>query len=292
MTCSAETLVILNPSAKSERALRFVEQVTATCVGAKLEISNGTEETRSLAESAADRGFKTVVAAGGDGTVNEVVNAIAGKGVRLGLLPLGTMNVFATELGLPANDLAGCWDVITKGRTRLVDLPSANGRHFVQMGGVGLDAQTVQETSHDFKKQWGPLSYVINAAQIASRTPPHLTVTNGNTRQTGSFVLIGNGRFYGGPFVLFKDARLDDGLLDVLIFRNLGYLDIVRYLQAILFGMHPDLSDVDYFQAQAVTVSADEVVPVEVDGDVIGNVPVTFALERRSLEVLAPVPVR
>ena len=106
-------------------------------------------------------GFERIVAAGGDGTINEVVNGIAGSDAALGLLPMGTMNVFATELGLPSYDLNRCWEIIKAEHTRLIDLPSANGKHFVQLAGVGLDAQVVKETSLALKRNFGPLSYLF-----------------------------------------------------------------------------------------------------------------------------------
>src|SRR5207302_9508312 len=101
-------------------------------------------------------------------------------------------------------------------------------------------------------------------------------------------VLVGNGRYYGGPFVIFKEARIDDGKFDVLVFKNLGYLDIVRYLQAIIFGTHTKLSDVEYFQTRKVSIRSDEHVPVEVDREVIGELPVTFRVAPRKLKVFAP----
>ena len=131
-------------------------------------------EAEALARNAVEEGFVRIVAAGGDGTVNHVANGIAGTNAALGLLPLGTVNVFAMELGLPAHNLQGCWSIIEDGNVRLVDLPSANGKHFVQLAGVGLDAQVVKETSLAFKRSFGPLSYLISAAQIAARKPPKM----------------------------------------------------------------------------------------------------------------------
>ena len=98
----------------------------------------------ALAEQAAADGLDVVVALGGDGTVNEVVNGLAGSKIALGLLPIGTVNVFAMELGLPSHNLELCWDVIQGENERLADLPSANGKYFVQLAGVGLDAQVVK----------------------------------------------------------------------------------------------------------------------------------------------------
>jgi YegS/Rv2252/BmrU family lipid kinase len=283
-------LVIINPTARSDRARALCRKIEHLSTRAYVRITNGAGEARALAEQGVAEGFERIVAAGGDGTINEVVNGIAGSNAALGLLPLGTMNVFATELGLPVGNLRKCWDIIEHGHPKPVDLLRANDRHFVQLAGIGFDAQIVAATSFDFKKTLGPLSYVINATQIASRKSPTLNVRGGGGTRQGSFVLIGNGRYYGGPFVLFKEARVDDGLLDVLIFKNLGYLDIVRYLQAIMLGTHTALSDVEYFQtAQARVTSGDEV-PVEVDGDVIGTLPVTFKVLPKRLRVMVPEP--
>jgi len=247
-------------------------------------------EAELLARKAAREGFKQIVAAGGDGTINEVVNGLAGTTAALGLLPIGTVNVFATELGLPAGDLKQCWQIICDGRTRTIDLPSANGKHFVQLAGIGLDAQAVKETSVAFKRSFGPLSYLVSAAQIASRPPPHLVIeSKGGPTIEGSFVLVGNGRLYGGPFPFFKRALIDDGLLDVVVFKRIGYLDIIRYLQDVIFSSSISMPDLEYFQSKRLRVSSEEEVPVEVDGELIGNCPVEFRMRERSLRVLAPV---
>ncbi len=281
-------VVILNPKARSEKAQSLVEDVTRLADNVVVRMTRSADDARRLAVQAVNEGFETVVAAGGDGTINDIVNGLAGSNVTLGLLPLGTMNVFASELGIPANNLRKSWEIIRAGHVRCIDLGRANDRYFVQLAGVGLDAQVVQETTWKLKKSIGPLSYLVNAAQIASRKPPKLVVEWDGRSDSGSFVLVGNGRFYGGPFTIFKDARIDDGLLDVLIFKNLGYLDIVRYLQGILFGTHTQMNDVEYFQTPSVTVRSDEEVPVEVDGEVIGSVPVRFRLSSKKLSVLAP----
>ena len=236
-------------------------------------------------------GFEKIVAAGGDGTINEVVNGLAGSAAMLGLLPIGTVNVFATELGLPLHDLQSCWDIIQEGHTRLVDLPSANEKHFVQLAGVGLDAQVVKETSAAFKRNFGPLSYLISAAQIATRQPPRLFIESENTAiEEGSFVLVGNGRNYGGPFPFFKHAVIDDGLLDVVAFKRLGYLEIIKYLQDVFFSSEIRLPEVEYFQTRRLRITSDQDVPVEVDGELVGNCPVEFQVHEKKLRVLAPSP--
>jgi diacylglycerol kinase (ATP) len=282
-----EILVILNPAARSERAKaawRRIEKLP-NCT---MRVTTAPGDARAVAAAAVTEGFTTIVAAGGDGTVNEVVNGMVGSDVALGILPVGTMNVFAAELGLPG-DLDEAWAIIRAGRTRRVDLLRANQQYFIQLAGVGLDAQVVQATSWNFKKNFGPLSYVISAAQIAARKPPRLLVEADGITREGSFVLIGNGRYYGGPVAFFKDARIDDGKLDVLIFKNLGYLDIARYLATVLMGKHTTLPDVEYFQTKKASVRSDEDVPVEVDGEVVTSLPVTFRISSRKLRVVVPV---
>ncbi len=283
-----DIVVILNPAARGEKAKSLWDKIRGLSKEAFVRTTSEAGEAREFARQAVHAGCMVGDAAGGDGTVNEVVNGIAGSNVALGLLPMGTMNVFAAELGLPTNNLRKCWETIEEGHTRIVDLPMANRHAFVQLAGVGFDAQIVQETDRGFRKQFGPLSYLVAATQIVSREAPALVVESAGKQRRGSFVLIGNGRYYGGPFVLFKDARVDDGKLDVLIFKNLGYLDIARYLSGIIFGTHADLHDVEYFQTRRVTVRSAGKVPVEVDGEVISNVPVTFRMSPHKLKVIAP----
>ena len=285
----SNTVVILNPTAGSEPAKWLQELVESIVRGGPLRITSCSGEAEVLARHAAEEGFEKIVAAGGDGTINEVVNGIAGSHAKLGLLPIGTVNVFATELGLPTHNLELCWDVIQGKNTRLVDLPSANGKHFVQLAGVGLDAQVVKETSLAFKRSFGPLSYLISAAQIAARPPPKLFIESENASiDEGSFVLIGNGRLYGGPFPFFKHAINDDGLIDVVVFKRLGYLEIIKYLQDVVFSSEIRVPEIEYFQTAHLRVASEQDVPVELDGELAGNCPVEFQIQEKALRVLTP----
>jgi YegS/Rv2252/BmrU family lipid kinase len=287
----SNTVVILNPAARSEKAKRWRARVESIARGCVICATSRAGEAETLARHAAQEGFEKIVAAGGDGTINEVVNGLAGSNAALGLLPIGTMNVFATELGLPAHDLQLCWNIIQGENTRLVDLPSANGKYFVQLAGVGLDAQVVKETSLTLKRNFGPLSYLISAAQIAARRPPRLFLESEDSSiDEGSFVLVGNGRLYGGPFPFFKHAIIDDGLFDVIAFKQLGYLEIIKYLQDVVFSSEIRVPEIEYFQTRRLRVTSDSEVPVELDGELVGSCPVEFQVQERTLRVLAPVP--
>lgn len=285
-----KVLVILNPAARGDRARLLQQRIESLSLRAVIRTTHAAGDAEAMAERGVAQGFDTIVAAGGDGTVNEVVNGIGESGVALGILPVGTMNVFAMELGLP-NNLEEAWKVIEYGRDREIDLPVCNGDYFVQLGGVGLDAEVVKATSVESKKALGPLSYVVSLAQISAKFPPELRITaEGVGEREGRFVLIGNGRYYGGPLVLFKEARLDDGLLDVVVFKNQSPWDVVRYVQAILFGSHADLPDVEYFQTRSLKVRGGDEIPYELDGELAGTLPGEFRFANSRLRVRVPIP--
>lgn len=265
------------------------EKIEGLSQGCAVRVTEKVEDAREMARIAAIEGFSTIVAAGGDGTINEVVNGLAGTSAQLGILPLGTINVFAAELGIPQNNLQRAWDVIMEGHICELDLPLANNRHFVQLAGVGLDAEVVRLTKPDSKKVLGPISYLLSLSQVAANAPPRIHLEpSDSSRREGSFVLVGNGRFYGGPFVLFKEARHDDGFLDVLVFQNQSYWDLIRYFQAIAFGNHSQLPDVEYFQTREMLAYSDHDVPIELDGEFSGVLPCRFSFSPHKLQVLVP----
>jgi len=289
-------LIILNPAARSEKAGRLSDRLASLCEGGEIRLSGLPGDAEKIAREAALEGYTTIVAAGGDGTVNEVVNGImaAGKNdVKLGILPVGTMNVFAVELGIPLHSLEKAWEVIQKGEVRHLDLPvcstAEETRCFVQLAGVGLDAEVVRRTTRESKKALGPLSYLLSLAQIAGVKPPQVTLKSADgTIRTGSFILIGNGRFYGGPFTMFRKGSPSDGLIDVLVFRNQSPWDLLRYMHAILIGHQDQLGDVEYFQTSSLSFHSEEPVPYELDGEMAGYIPLTLRMERAALAVLAP----
>jgi YegS/Rv2252/BmrU family lipid kinase len=278
--------IIVNPAARGTRArLKRLERLTRNVV---IRMTQGPGDAEAQTERAVEQGFTTIVAAGGDGTINEVVNGIGMAPVALGILPMGTVNVLAMELGIPF-DLVSAWKVIRQGKVRLIDEASANGHLFVQMAGIGLDAQVVERNSRQVKQVLGPLSYLLTATTIAAEKPPRLRVSSsGGPTVEGSFVLVGNGRLYGGPFTLFREADMQDGLLDVYVFRHMNYVALMRYLRGMLFGSLAKFTDVEYFKARHLRVEANRHVPLEADGELVGHAPVEFTVRRKKLRVLVP----
>lgn len=284
--------IIFNPAAKGERAVQQTSRLQSLLPQARFLLTEGPGDATRLTREAVSQGAELVVAAGGDGTVNEVVNGINGSGTPLGILPIGSVNVYALELGIPqgldeAAELFRCPEQL---QIRQVDLLQANDRYFVQLAGVGLDAETVRQTDHEFKKIFGPLSYVFTCADLAGKEHAPLHLVEGSGREhTGTFVLVGNGRFYGGPFSFFPEARLDDGNLDVCLFKKLTRFDLLRYFRgALTYGAHVNFPDVEYFKTDRLKVTTEGEVPFEVDGEFQGVCPVDFKVCPGALRVVAP----
>jgi YegS/Rv2252/BmrU family lipid kinase len=286
--------VIFNPAArgeKSRRVQRFLETKAGSSV--TLTPTQCAGEAQSLAARAVTEGYTVIVAAGGDGTINEVINGIGTSGVALGVLPFGTVNVFAQEVRIPRK-LEAAWAVIQGGHTRTIDLACARAsgstRYFVQLAGVGFDAHAVRTASWELKKRIGPLSYVWAGIKALSKSHPAVEVSVNGSGPLGSgvAVLVGNGRFYGGRFTLFPKARMDDGMLDICVFEKVGYWDVLRYGQGILRGAHIDLGDVKYFQTESLVCHATGPTPFELDGEDAGDAPVTFSVVPRVLRVVVP----
>lgn len=279
--------VILNPAARSTQAAAREKAIRSLTPEPELLLTEGPGQATEIAARLAREGHPLVVAAGGDGTMNEVlqglcqVNAARAPGEKhtaLGVLPVGTMNVFSLELGLPSQDMEACWRPMALGHLKEVDLWLANDQYFVQLAGVGFDAEIIQETSWERKKRYGPLSYVMSAMQVLTRTPPVLSVhAEGRPSLHGSVVLVGGGRHYGGPVPVFPKASNQDGLLDVLVFRGLGGWEFAQMLRAILEGGYGPAEDIDYVQLREFTVTAEPEAPLEVDGELAhGSTPVSF----------------
>jgi YegS/Rv2252/BmrU family lipid kinase len=293
-----KTCVIFNPAARGEKAEQFHSQLAAlsTRVGLKPTYAPGTGQV--LAAEAVREGYETVVAAGGDGTLNEVVNGIGdGPGgfgrVRLGVLPLGTINVFARELRLPMT-FEDAWRVIEKGRERVIDLPWAEfsnhgqiqRRYFVQLAGAGLDSRAIELVDAGQKKVMGPLAYVVAGFKALSRPKPQISVSSASERLTGELVLIGNGRYYGGNFELFPRAELTDGRLDVTVFPKVNWEVLFRSGWGWLTDQLHQSAGCQTFQAESFNLESSEAVPFELEGDNVGQLPARFGVQPRTLRVL------
>jgi len=282
--------LIFNPKARSQRGDKTLRFLMENAHRFALYATNHGEEAKELAARFAAQGERIVIGAGGDGTLNAVVRGLAGTDTALGILPAGTMNVFARELGIPFGQLSRAFEVIERGYVREIDLFEANGAPFIQMAGVGFDAKVIEETTWESKKMLGPLAYLLAAVKVLGEKPQKMEVVfdNGHCEE-GVAVLAGNGSLYGGQFKLFRVADNCDSKLDVLVFKEHGYRFVLDSLKGLALGGFDLSASTSYFQAEAFTVRAEKDMPVEVDGELLGRFnEVRFAESRHRLRVIAP----
>lgn len=295
--CMDDCCIVLNPAAGAVLRQEVAPQLSRVAKKAAVVLTGGPGDAERAARRAVEEGFKTVVAAGGDGTVNEVLRGVAGSAARLGVLPLGTMNVFARELGLPL-DWEEALAQIVKGSETRIDLVWANGQPMAQLGGVGFDARALARVDPAVKKAFGPVAYVLAGIQEISRPQALFRIcAYGMGEMEGVWVLVGTGRFYAGPFAAFPNANSRDGLLDVLVVRDLSVLKMLRSLLLVPFGLHPSADGLTYFQTERLRVEpvlacetrefgGGEVVGYELDGEWRGSAPVEFWVEKSALAVV------
>ena len=294
------TCVIFNPAARGNKARRFRHHLDAIGRESTLKLTAAAGDARRLAAEAIREGFEVIVAAGGDGTLNEVLNGLGDvpdgfERARLGVLPLGTVNVFARELAIPTK-LAAAWAAIRQGRETRIDLPrveyrsdgAPQRRYFAQLAGAGLDARAIELVQWQLKKRIGPLAYVVAGLQALLGVQSRITATGGGHSATGELVLIGNGRLYGGQFRLFPKADMRDGLLDVCVFPRVNWFTLVRCGPSLLLRGTLPVSAVEVLQAESFTLASPSPTPFELDGELIGHLPAVFSVERSRLRVIVP----
>jgi diacylglycerol kinase (ATP) len=304
MTTAASAIkpvcIIYNPTARGERARRMQAKLQSLRSQCSLHPSLAAGEARHLAAEAVREGFETIVAMGGDGTVNEVLNGIADEPngfqrARLAVLPVGTVNVFARELGIPIH-FQRAWSIIQRGQEMTIDLPEMGfaapqgpqRRWFAQMAGCGLDARAVELMDWKLKKKIGQLAYVVSGFKALRETPACIHVSHGGRTYTGQLVLLGNGRLYGGPIPVFERADLQDGHVDVCVFPKVNWLVVLRYACAYLSPKLLRRGTEHYFHAESVRIESAVRTPVELDGEHVGHLPASCSVRRRALRVVVP----
>ncbi len=289
--------MIFNPVA-GRRRRRRVNRFIAACAagGAKVDLhqTSGPGDAQSVASRASHGAYDAVVAAGGDGTVNETINGMmldeARPALPLGILPLGTANVLAHELALPRDPEQAARVVLAGGRRR-VALGVANGRHFALMTGVGFDAAVVAAVDPGWKRLLHQGAYVLASLQTLRRFPfPTYRVTvEGKTFAARSLIAC-KARHYGGPFVLAPKADLTVPSFQMLLFERGGILATCRYGLDLLCGRLSRARGVRLLEAAEVLIEGPEGDPVQSDGELITHLPLSLAIAKTPLDILVPLP--
>lgn len=288
-------LAIHNPYASGGSYRRDLPLILDAFRGLGYEVEQ--RETESvghathLAHEAARGGFDVVCALGGDGTVNETINGLAGTEVPLAIIPLGTVNVLAMELGIPLDppDAVG---LLESGNVTSIDLGLANDRYFGLMAGVGMDAAVVASLSPTMKRALKEAAFAVHGlAHYLSTDDPRIRVVTDERTVEGYFVVFGNSSNYAGGFGITPLADMRDGLLDVCVLKDKSFLSTATYWTAALLNAHVKHPKVEYFRTEQALVTCldeDREVLVQTDGEVAGRLPLTCRIVPRALRVLVP----
>jgi diacylglycerol kinase (ATP) len=242
-----------------------------------------------LAREAAHRGVDVVAAAGGDGTVNEVVNGLDGFDVPLGIIPLGTANDFARQVGIPA-DADHAMDVILQRKPLRIDTASMNGRRFLNVSTGGVGAEATAETPHEVKESLGPMAYAISGMRkLAGFRPYQASFKGSDFEYSGEFLMFAAGitRATGGGMMATPMASATDGLLDLCIVEGMSRSDFARTVLKVKKGEHVGHPGVHYAQVRHVTIESPEPITVNLDGEM--NSASRFVYRARSRDLFVHV---
>ncbi|MBI5398139.1 diacylglycerol kinase family lipid kinase [Candidatus Woesearchaeota archaeon] len=230
-----------------------------------------------------------VIAAGGDGTINEVINGLAKSRTALGILPLGTENAFGRELHIPL-DYKRALRRITTGKSKMYDLGLANKRYFLMMAGVGFDAHAASQVRPYLKRLLGRGSYHLTAIKTFFTHSPKLLriwIDDQVLPRWGYFVVAGNIKYYGGNIRMTPYARPDDGFLDVCIFKNKDIFNMMKYfIGAAYKGTHVEFSDIEYFRCRQLRVESEGRALGHTDAEIIGMTPIDIRIVPRALMII------
>ncbi len=244
-------------------------------------------DARAIAADAAKRGVDVVAAAGGDGTVNEVVNGLDGFDVPLGIIPLGTANDFARQVGIPA-DADHAMDVILQRKPRRLDTASLNGRRFLNVSTGGVGAEATAETPAEVKESLGPIAYAITGIRkFADFHAKSARFSGDGFEYSGEFLMfaVGLTRSTGGGTMVTPMASATDGLLDLCVVEGMSRRDFARTVLRVKRGEHLGQEGVHYVQVKHVTIESDEALSVNVDGETSNAKCLTYRARSRDLWV-------
>jgi len=283
--------IIFNPragaAADRERVLSQLAQLNPIA----LQITRKAGDAEKWARDAIRTKCDFIVVAGGDGTLNEVVNGLAtdAKKVRVGIVPLGTGNDFARTLGLPSS-IEQNIDILRSAKTKRIDLvriKSKRTRYFVNVSAGGFSGLVDGKITPKIKRAWGPLAYIRGAAAALSQLHSyHTQILLDDSEQLSAElynVVVANGRFVAGGLPIAPDANPRDGLLEVVLIPKLSGPEMAVLAAQIVLGKHLSSKATIFRRAKKISVRSRPGMCFNVDGELVGNAPAVFQILPRAL---------
>ncbi len=292
--------IVFNPFAgglKGPKRARLDAAVeTFRRAGREVELmpTTGPNMAGELGRVAIERGFDLLLAAGGDGTINEVLNGIVGSKIAFGALPAGTANVLANEIGLHCRPDRAAAQLLEAVPARIAlgafDSAGQPRRHFLMMAGAGLDARIVHELDLELKRRIGKLSYWHGGFRQLGRDMPKFKIRVNGVDHPAGFALLARVRNYGGDFEIARNIRLTDNDFEIVILEQNRFVDYLRFLFAVIGKRLHRTRGVTILRADRAEISpiSDESVHVQADGEAVGMVPATISIVPDAVTLLLP----
>lgn len=288
--------IIYNPSSGRELIKKNVLHILDRLEGAGYETSchatKGKADATHAAKAAAERGFDLVVAAGGDGTLYEVINGLAPLQIRptLGIIPAGTTNDFARALGIP-RDIDKACEILIRGHKKEIDIGKVNDQYFINIAGGGTLTELTYEVPSKLKTVLGQLAYYMKGIEKLVQLKPARMKIESREKSIDDEImmfLVANSHSIGGFERLTPKADLQDGYFDVLVVKKTSTPEFIKLATHAVRGEHLDDERVIYFQTAELQVTSDNLVQLNLDGELGGQLPGHFKVMHKHLSILTP----
>ena len=288
-------ILIANPVAKRasvKKIKRATEILRSSGCEVDIFLTSKKGDAEDFARKISGEGGSTIIAAGGDGTINEVINGIAHTETALAVLPMGTTNVLAKELGIPEN-VEGAINAFLKGKAHSASLgkiafsrhASRVTRYFSLMAGIGFDGEAVYNFRQSLKKFSGKGAYIVGGLKtLLKYSPEPLSFVVNGEIYTGYSAIIGNVSKYGGNFKVTPDASILNPELYAFIMQGRKRSDFLRYFGGILRGRHLEFKDIKYLKAASVEIKGNA--RIQIDGDYLGETPASVTVENDAVKLI------
>ena len=288
---------IINPEAYRGKAKNKISQIERFIKESdfdySIDLTQRPKHATDLAKKAADNGFETVVAVGGDGTTHEVVNGIVGSNISLGIIPIGAGNDFSNCLGIPKKDIKRSIEIIRTGKKKKIDLGKLDDEYFIGFAGTGFDTMIVDLSfkQRNLLKLLGKFFYIYGFYNVLIRFEPiSFKVITKDTviEKKAVTIVVGNSWLAGGGMKLVPDAKLDDGLFDVCIVEETSKFELFKVFPRVFSGTHITHPAVEIFRTDFLRIESDRKMSVQADGEILRSLPVNFELIPKALDVIVP----
>lgn len=238
------------------------------------------------------KGFKQIIVVGGDGTLHEVINGLNSKKITLGMIPTGTGNDFSRTLGISRNPEIAAKEILINGHPVDIDVGMVNKKLFVNVAGIGFDAQVAEEVNTNFKWLSGVPAYLSAVFKLLLKyrnIPLKINLDDKTFIEVKAFLLaVGNAQYYGGGIQIIPTAVIDDGYLNVCIIGNVNKLDVLTTIPKAFKGKHLEHEKVTTYKAKKIIITSTISAPIHADGEMIGRLPAVIELFPEKQNFLIP----